>query len=306
MKIFLSSTYEDLIEYRQAATEALQRLDHQVGRMEIFGARPVEPSVACLSEIEDCELFVGIYAHRYGHIPHDSAGSITEAEFRHAKTLKKPVFCFVVDANHPWPSKMMEREPGRTKLMELKQEINSSFMRDTFTTPENLALKISTSVSRYLTRESSLLYPPTRMQIISPSYFGRLDSKTGPFALLLQLKFQNESMKPALLKRFRIQYAGKWYESQPRTGNVSLYVSTTIFAAAFRNGDTITESLRIPEMDEIKRHAFFIVPDPPDPFPGPERLHIITEGTFVGQSPQRIAFTLTDRGEIEKERREDS
>ena len=37
MKIFLSSTYADLIEYRQAAAEALERLDQQVGRMEIFG-----------------------------------------------------------------------------------------------------------------------------------------------------------------------------------------------------------------------------------------------------------------------------
>jgi hypothetical protein len=57
MKSFLSSTYVDLIEYRQAATEALERLGQQVGRMEIFGARPVEPSNACLSEIEDCDLY---------------------------------------------------------------------------------------------------------------------------------------------------------------------------------------------------------------------------------------------------------
>ena len=54
-------------------------------------------------------------------------------------------------------------------------------------------------------------------------------------------------------------------------------------------------------MAEIKRHAFFILPDPPEPFPGPERLHLTAEATFVQRSLQQIAFTLTDRGEIAQE-----
>ena len=43
MKVFLSSTYIDLIEHRKAAKEALERLGQQVGGMEIFGARDEEP-----------------------------------------------------------------------------------------------------------------------------------------------------------------------------------------------------------------------------------------------------------------------
>ena len=42
MKAFLSSTYLDLVECRPAAGEAIQRLDAQVGAMEVFGARPAE------------------------------------------------------------------------------------------------------------------------------------------------------------------------------------------------------------------------------------------------------------------------
>jgi hypothetical protein len=300
MRIFLSSTYVDLIDYRKAAVEALERLGQQVGRMEIFGARPVEPSDACLSEIEDCDLFVGIYAYRYGHIPHGSIVSITETEFRHARTHNKPIFCFVVEDNHPWPPEMIESEPGRTKLIELKAEISSSLVRDTFTIPENLALKIATSVGRYLIQPSYPLLPPPQMQIVGPgSYFGRLDSKGGRFALLLKVKFRNESEQPVLLQHFRIEYADSWYAPQLQTGNVSLYVSTKIFAETLRKEDNITESLRIPEMAEIKRHAFFILPDPPDPFPGPEKLHLTAEAMFVQRSPRQITFTLTDRGEIE-------
>jgi hypothetical protein len=139
------------------------------------------------------------------------------------------------------------------------------------------------------------------MQIISPSHFGRLDSKGGQFALLLQVKFRNESAQPVLLQHFRIQYADSWYEPQRHTGNVYLSVSTKIFAAALRREDDITETLRIPEMAEIKRHAFFIRLNPPEPFPGPERLHLTAEAMFVQRSPQQIAFTLTDQGEIEQE-----
>ena len=54
-------------------------------------------------------------------------------------------------------------------------------------------------------------------------------------------------------------------------------------------------------MDEMQRHACFILPNPPEPFPGPERLPLTAEATFVQRNPQQVTFTLTDRGEIEQE-----
>ena len=150
MKTFLSSTYVDLVEHRRAAKDALERLSSQVGRMEIFGARPEEPLEACLAEIDACDLFVGIYAHRYGHVPADSEFSITEEELKHAKKHNKPVFCFLVEEDYSWPPPMIENEPGKTKLSALKKVISSTLVRDTFTTPDNLAYKVGTSVGRYL------------------------------------------------------------------------------------------------------------------------------------------------------------
>jgi hypothetical protein len=150
MKVFLSSTYQDLVEYRMQAKNALERLGQQVERMEVFGARPEEPQQSCLEEIERCDVFIGIYAHRYGYIPLSSTISITESEFRHAKDLKKPIFCFVVDDNQPWLPSMIEREPGQSKLAILKQEIGTVLVRETFTSPEDLAMKIATALGRYL------------------------------------------------------------------------------------------------------------------------------------------------------------
>ena len=155
MKTFLSSTCVDLVDHRDAAAEAIERLGQQVGRMEVFGARPDEPSEACLAEIEECDLFVGIYAHRYGYVPDGTDVSITEAEFDHANAKSKPLFCFLVDEDHPWPPKMIEDEPGRSKLRGFKARIGSEFVSDTFTTSEDLAYKMAAALGRYLSNRNN-------------------------------------------------------------------------------------------------------------------------------------------------------
>ena len=118
MKVFLSSTYIDLIEYRKAAKEALERLGQQVGGMEIFGARDEEPKNVALAELEKCELVIGIYAYRYGFIPEGDENSITEQEYLHAKSKGKDVLCFVVSEDQLWLPKFMEKDAEKLKKLE--------------------------------------------------------------------------------------------------------------------------------------------------------------------------------------------
>jgi hypothetical protein len=55
-----------------------------------------------------------------------------------------------------------------------------------------------------------LSLPPPRIEIVrSESPFGRLDSKDGRVALLLKVRFWNESEQPVLIQRFQIVYAGR-------------------------------------------------------------------------------------------------
>jgi tetratricopeptide (TPR) repeat protein len=151
MKVFLSSTYIDLIEHRKAAHDALERLGQEVGRMEIFGARTEEATSAALAQLERCNLVVGIYAYRYGTIPDGSDISITEQEYLHAKNRGKPVLCFVVDENEPWPPKMMEKDVEKIKKLEdFKAKVLKEKVVDFFTTPADLGMKIATSVHNHL------------------------------------------------------------------------------------------------------------------------------------------------------------
>lgn len=154
LRIFISSTHNDLAEHRQRVADIVERLGHDRSRMETFGARPRDALVESLDEIATADAFVGIYAHRYGHVPVGLETSITEAEFSQAAQHDVPTFCFVVDDDYPWPPKQVEDEPGRTKLRAFKERIATSVVLDRFTTPDDLAIKVGTALSRFLVQRT--------------------------------------------------------------------------------------------------------------------------------------------------------
>jgi hypothetical protein len=67
--VFVSSTFLDLRDHRQLVLDVILRLGMQPLAMEFFGADPSEPKDLLRREVEACDIFIGIYAHRYGYIP---------------------------------------------------------------------------------------------------------------------------------------------------------------------------------------------------------------------------------------------
>jgi len=77
-----------------------------------------------LKEVEESDLFIGIYALRYGIVSDGEEISITEMEYLHAKILGKPIYCFLLDEeNQPWLKKWIEGEPGESRLKDFKKQI---------------------------------------------------------------------------------------------------------------------------------------------------------------------------------------
>ncbi len=110
----------------------------------------MEATNACLEEISAADAMIGIYAHRYGYVPNGQTKSITEQEFDFSREKDKPTFCFVVDGEYPWPPKHVEAEPGRTRLQEFLQRLREKTVIDSFTSPEDLAFKVASSLGRFL------------------------------------------------------------------------------------------------------------------------------------------------------------
>lgn len=81
-KIYISSTYKDLIDYRALAIETVKEMGHEPVCMEDYGASE-QPSVfRCLSDVQRCDGYLGIVAWRYGFVPEDMGGrSITHLEY---------------------------------------------------------------------------------------------------------------------------------------------------------------------------------------------------------------------------------
>src|SRR5262245_64382247 len=102
MKVFLSSTAQDLVAYRQVADDTILRLSQEVVAMERFGPLPGEPVHECERKARESDVVVCIVAHRYGFVPEKGRGRITRREEEAAKNAGNDVLVWNVGDDHPW------------------------------------------------------------------------------------------------------------------------------------------------------------------------------------------------------------
>src|SRR5437763_24128 len=69
MRIFVSSSFEDLKEHRAAAIRVLRQLGHEVLAMEDMIAGSVAPLAKVVEMVDRSEAYVGVFAWRYGYMP---------------------------------------------------------------------------------------------------------------------------------------------------------------------------------------------------------------------------------------------
>ncbi|MCG8408625.1 MAG: DUF4062 domain-containing protein [Phycisphaerales bacterium] len=142
--VFVGSTYEDLREYRDAVQKALHRLETIVRGMEYFGSKPGSPKEECLRVVRTCKVYIGIFAMRYGSIDDETGKSMTHLEFEEAERLGLPSLIYLVDeSRQPVLPKFVETGEKAEKLRKLKEELKKRFTVSFYTTPQDLAKRIS-------------------------------------------------------------------------------------------------------------------------------------------------------------------
>jgi len=148
-RIFVSSTFVDLKDYRVAVQEAIRKLGHIDVSMEHFGARDERPQDECLRLIrEESAFFVGIYAHRYGMIPKGATTSITEAEYEMATNAGLKRFIYIVDDSVPWILSNVDKGKARAKLCSFKDRLKADHMWSSFSNKDDLAAKVAADLGR--------------------------------------------------------------------------------------------------------------------------------------------------------------
>ncbi len=147
-RIYISSTYEDLKDYRSAVSSILRSLEHEDVAMEHYGAADVRPLDKCLEDVASSDVYLGIFAWRYGFIPDGQDKSITELEYRHAKALGKPCLIFLLHEEAPWSKKLIEL-PAQEKLEQLRAEMQKDKIVAFFSSSDDLKAKVAQAVSAW-------------------------------------------------------------------------------------------------------------------------------------------------------------
>ena len=96
LQVFVSSTYTDLIEERQAAVQAILDAGHIPAGMELFKAGNESQLKTIYKWIDESDVYMLILGGRYGSIEEKSGRSYTQLEYEYALSKNTPVFAVVL------------------------------------------------------------------------------------------------------------------------------------------------------------------------------------------------------------------
>lgn len=141
-KVFISSTYADLIPFRERIWEYLDNLNVNIFGMEKFGARKSSPLETCLDEVTKSDIFICIIGFRFGSIEKTSKKSFTQLEYEKAKSLNKEIMIYLMDEKALIQANNVDKGMNAIRLENFKKNLRLYHTIDTFLEPGQLATNI--------------------------------------------------------------------------------------------------------------------------------------------------------------------
>lgn len=136
--------------------DACMRQDIFPKAMEHLPAGDADAVRVSLEMVDQADIYIGIYAWRYGHIPEGQDISITEMEFDRAVKRGIPILVFLIHKDHPLTIDMVEaREGAQKKLAALKERSSHGRRRREFRSPVELRGEVIHALADLKEREQS-------------------------------------------------------------------------------------------------------------------------------------------------------
>jgi hypothetical protein len=142
LRVFISSTMEDLQPERDAVEKALRELGLTVLRAESFGSPGLSSNEQCMRIARDCDLYIGIIGLRFGWAPPYETRSVTEMEYDTARSVNNQKVLIYLKSGEP--------EEDQKRFRQKVSDFNVGYFRPTFTTVEELYKLIKTDIPTWM------------------------------------------------------------------------------------------------------------------------------------------------------------
>ncbi len=149
-KVYVSSTFTDLQKCRSKIELLLRRMEHEDVAMEYYVAEDQRPLAKCLSDVAACDLYIGIFAWRYGYIPEENNPdklSITELEYRQALKSGKSCLIFLLSEDAMWPTKFIDRDRGH--IERLRADLSKRHMVAMFNSDADISEVVAPALRKW-------------------------------------------------------------------------------------------------------------------------------------------------------------
>jgi hypothetical protein len=166
LQVFVSSTYTDLREERQAAVEAILTAGHIPAGMELFTAGDESQMNVIKRWIDESDVYLLILGGRYGSLEQKSQKSYIHLEYEYAVEKGKPFFAVVIDENyadervntHPLQLGVIERDNPQ-KLKEFRAQVLTKVVRH-WKDPKDIKLAILEKMAEFSNRDDLIGWIP--------------------------------------------------------------------------------------------------------------------------------------------------
>ena len=147
LTVMISSTARDLPDHRQGVLDACLRLGMLPKMMEHLPAEDADAIEASMAMVDEADVYLGIFAHRYGYVPEGQRNSIPQLEYERACQRKIPRLIFLMHDDHPIRPADVEVGPASERLEKLKERLRKQRVVNFFKSPEELKGQVIQSLA---------------------------------------------------------------------------------------------------------------------------------------------------------------
>ena len=144
--VFLSSTFEDMKEYRKAIIDRIIKRRIVPICMENWGANANKVTSVITDEVKKADIYLGIFGTRYGYVDENTNMSMTEIEYREALASNKPILVYIAKN----AKDDITTGDNSQKMLELLTEIEKERIVYYFNSIDQLGEQVFADLERYI------------------------------------------------------------------------------------------------------------------------------------------------------------